>query len=129
MATDNDAILGVWELEAWEVEQNGAYVSRGANVQGLLIYTPSHMSVTITSEAPGIDLPPNSAPPMIFYAGTYELRNNEMLHRAELSFDPANFRNVRRRVELGNDRLVLRTPAEDKRQVRLTWRRIAALPA
>jgi hypothetical protein len=117
MATDNDEILGVWELVGWELEQNGSYTSVGANAQGLLIYTTSRMSVTITSDGPNV-----------FYAGTYDLRGNAMVHHAELSFDLANFRNVQRRVELSGDSLVLRTPAEDKRQVRLTWRRIARLP-
>ncbi len=130
MATDNNEIYGVWELQAWEVEKNGRFQPRGTNAKGLLIYVPTgHMSVTITSEAPGIEMPPNSAPPMVFYAGTFELKNNEMLHRAELTFDPKNFTNVRRRIQLKGDTLELRTPAEDKRQVRLIWKRIGTLPA
>jgi hypothetical protein len=131
MATDDEAILGIWRLEKWEVERNGAFQPRGVNAQGLLIYASSgHMSVTMTSDAPAQgDDAPKSAPPMIFYAGTYELKDNQMLHRAEMSFDPKNFRNVRRRVELNGDTLVLRTPAEDARQVRMTWSRVAGPPA
>jgi hypothetical protein len=66
---------------------------------------------------------------MIFYAGTFELKDNYMLHRAELSHDPERFSNVHRRVELEGNTLILRTPEEDAQQVRLTWKRIGGPPA
>ena len=130
MATNVNDLYGVWELRAWEVEKNGTFQPRGTNAKGLLIYLPTgHMSVTITSEAPGIDMPPAAAPPMIFYAGTFELRGDEIVHHAQYSFDPKNFTNVRRRVKLEGDVLELRTPAEERREVRLEWHRVARLPA
>lgn len=108
-------IHGVWELHAWELQKkNGDFVSRGKNVRGLLMYSSiGRMSVSITSDGP-----------QVFYAGTYELNGDEMLHRAEITFDAEHFSNVRRRVELDGETLVLRTPAEDAVQVRLVWKRI-----
>lgn len=129
MASDTNEIYGVWELQSWEVRKDGAFQPRGTNAKGLLIYSPTgHMSVTMTSEAPGVAMPPNSAPPMIFYAGTFDLKDSHMVHHAQLSFDPKNFTNVERRVSLQGDTLELRTPAEEKREVRLVWKRIARLP-
>lgn len=128
MAIDSKAIQGVWRLDAWDVEKEGTYHPRAERADGLLIYTPTgHMSVTITSDGPGVEFAPVSAPPHIFYAGTYEVRDGEVIHHAQLSFDPKNFTNVHRRMALDGDTLELRTPAEEKRQVRLIWKRIGRL--
>ena len=113
MATDNEAIIGTWELEAWESEENGKFVPRGDNAKGQIIYTPARMSVALTSD--GMDL---------FYAGTWELKDNVILHRAEISSNPEGFTNVRRRVTLTGDRLILRAPEGDAFQIRLTWKRV-----
>lgn len=119
MATDKD-LLGVWELQAWELQKkSGEFVPRGKNVRGLLMYSPiGRMSVSITSDGP-----------KVFYAGTFEVKGDEVLHGAEITFDEKNFSNVRRRIELDGDTLVLRTPIEDAVQVRLTWKRIGGPPA
>jgi Lipocalin-like domain len=120
MATDNNGILGVWQLESWEIQKkDGTFKSRGKNVHGLLMYSSTgHMSVSLTSDGPDI-----------FYAGTYELKDNRMLHRAEMSFDPKHFTNVRRRVTLNGDSLILLSDDDAKRGLRLTWKRIGGPPA
>jgi hypothetical protein len=121
MATDNNDILGVWQLENWEIEKkDGTFKRRGKNLRGLLMYASNgQMSVSMSSDGP-----------MVFYAGTYELKDNHLLHRAEISFDPKNFTDVKRRVTtLNGDTLVLQTEEDAKRQLRLTWKRIGGPPA
>jgi hypothetical protein len=119
MATDNNGILGVWQLENWEIQKkDGTYKSRGKHLRGLLMYSSTgQMSVSMASDGP-----------VIFYAGTYELKDNHMVHRAEISFDPKNFTNVKRRVNLNGDTLILQND-DDKRGIRLTWKKIGGPPA
>jgi hypothetical protein len=124
---DAQALWGVWELVALEVERDGVLEPWGRNARGLLMYWPTgQMSVGLRKDPDSGSATANSfASSIIFYSGTYELRGAEMLHRAEISSDPARFTNVRRRVEIDGDALTLLTTPGEIPQARLRWRRLA----
>ena len=96
---EGQALWGVWELVAAR-ESSGTASSEpwAATPGGLLMYWPTgQMSVGISKDPESGSATANSfASSIIFYSGTYELRGAEMLHRAEISSDPARFTNVRR---------------------------------
>jgi hypothetical protein len=124
---DSQALWGVWELVALEVERNGVLEPWGRNARGMLMYWPTgQMSVGISKDPEsGSDVANSFARSIIFYSGTYELRGAEVHHRAEITSDPVRFTNLRRRVEIDGDALTLLTTPGENPQARLRWRRLA----
>jgi Lipocalin-like domain len=118
-------LVGTWKLVSWRriVDDERVTYPLGENAQGLLVYTQDGaMAVTmIASNRPTM---PDNDPlggevgqraeaysTCMAYMGTYELRDDEVVHRIDVSLYPnwAGDEQVRRFTCAGNT-LVLRTP-------------------
>jgi hypothetical protein len=79
-------IIGTWSLDTFTITPpSGDEKPWGENVSGSLIYTnDGYMSVSINAK---ID---HSAPlkSLLFYAGTYELKDNTIIHNVTQATDP-----------------------------------------
>ena len=143
----DNPLVGTWRLVSWvNVSARGA-VTRpwGDDAVGVITYTPEgYMSVTVTR--PGrprfatVDLLAGSsaekiaaAESYIGYCGTYELREQWVVHRVIQSFFP-NWEGTEqeRLVELAGNRLTLSThPIEiagEMQTAQLTWERLTPAP-
>lgn len=123
MAEQAPALVGAWELVAWQlIGPDGAVDAFGPHPRGLLIYTADgHMSVVIS--APGrahlaADPAARTAAEKAAafdgthaYTGTYSLRPGEIVHHVQVATLP-NYEGTdqRRRLALAGDRLTLTTP-------------------
>ena len=118
-------LVGTWELVSWRRIVNDEMVTYplGEHARGRLVYAPDGaMAVTmIASERPSM---PDNDPlggetgkraeaysTCLAYIGTYELRDDEVVHRIDVSLYPnwAGDEQVRPFTYTG-DTLVLRTP-------------------
>lgn len=122
-----EAVRGRWELEAWEIRV-GETLHRplGEHPEGVIYYTDDGwMAVQITSpDRPAIEsTDPLGGPEheraaayatCLAYCGTYELRDDQIMHHVQLSSFPnwAGDEQVRY-AHLDADRLVLRTAPTD----------------
>lgn len=78
-------IIGTWNLDTFTITSpSGEEKPWGENVSGLLIYTnDGYMSVSINAK-------PNPTEPLkslLFYAGTYEIKDNLIIHKVTHATD------------------------------------------
>ena len=145
MADQRSALVGAWELVAWQLlDPDGGLVEPfGPAPQGLLVYgADGFMSVVITApDRPRLPDDPavrtEGAKASAFdgahaYAGTWALLPGEVVHRVRVSALP-NYEGTeqRRQLDLDGDLLTLTTPPGHAAHIapgsgvvgRLTWRR------
>lgn len=118
-------LIGTWTLAAWRRVTEDGSVSHplGADAHGLLVYSPNgRMSVVLaaagrpqmeTADPLGGDVQARAAAysTCLAYYGTYEVRDDEVVHRVDVALFP-NWSGVEqvRPFTLDGDELVLRTP-------------------
>jgi len=73
-------VVGVWTLEKFEVDSGAGPSAWGQALRGLLFYTENgHVSVGINRN---VGLPHfNPANDSLFYAGTYDVHEDQIVHR------------------------------------------------
>jgi hypothetical protein len=127
-------LLGTWRLTSVLLEDVGGRLVRtmGDNPQGYLVYTPDdHVFVQFATRAertwPGpevLEMPrPEARAALGFwaYCGTFEVRDQQIVHGIEFSFFPSMGGSVEARsVTLDGDRLILGSP----RGGHIEWERV-----
>jgi hypothetical protein len=84
-------IIGSWKLTIFEITTSaGVTKPWGNNSHGLLIYTPAYtMSVSINKDIEGDSTnPANRFNSILFYSGTYELKDGVITHHVTNASDP-----------------------------------------
>lgn len=110
MITINN-LIGSWKLHDFEIA-NPAGVAKpwGKNVHGMLIYTPdATMSVSINRDIDGDHSnATNRFNSILFYSGTYELKDNVITHHVTNASDPDRIgKPMIREASLSDDFLTL----------------------
>jgi len=131
------ALIGTWRLERWEIVYADGRPSEcplGEDAIGLLMYTgDGHVSASLARavRAP-VDAGDARSKAQAFdayfgYAGRYEVRNGDVVHRIAIAPDPALAGVVTsRNISLDGERLILSGPdfaAASPRSHRIVWRR------
>ena len=129
----HEALLGVWRLVSVEHDVDGTPVKPlGDDPQGYLVYTPdNHVFVQFATRAerswPGpevFELPTAqllAAVGFVAYAGTFEVRDGQVIHHREFGVLQSMSGTVEpRSVILDGDRLILGTPAGARNE----WQRL-----
>lgn len=83
-----DKLLGAWSLEKVYAEDDNNKISYplGIKPKGLLIYTENKMSGAIQlSEELLNNKDSNNIKSFLYYSGSYEIDNNQIIHYVELS--------------------------------------------
>jgi len=128
MLKQND-LIGSWELEAFQIESTTKKISSwGRNSHGLLIYTDSgHMSVSINRDIEGDpEDPANIFKSILFYSGTYQLKDQTIYHQVTNASNPARIgKEMIRYARLEKDRMTLTTPEESFGKAILIWKRVS----
>jgi hypothetical protein len=131
------ALLGTWRLINVQVDVDGTTVKPfGDNPHGYLVYTPDgHVVVLFAArERPMLFSPSGGRGPRLVetaaansplgflgYAGTFEVRDGQVIHHSEFHIIPSNDGRVEARtVVLDGDRLILRAPHGQQ----LEWQRV-----
>lgn len=118
-------VVGTWKLVAWRRTIDGGTViyPLGQDADGVLIYTPEGGMAVVLTAANRPEMPKNDPlggdvdkraeaySTCLAYVGTYELRDDEVVHRIEVSLYPDWAGDVQvRPFTYTGDELVLRTP-------------------
>lgn len=125
---DYKNLIGSWKLASFEiVKQDGTKKTWGSNPHGILIYTAEHtMSVSINSKLfeETNDLKTIFSG-MLFYAGSYQIKDSNIIHVVENATDPKRIgeKMIRKAVLTGNQ-LSLIAEGEYGRAI-LIWERMA----
>jgi hypothetical protein len=135
-------LLGTWSLVTWDItydDQRPVTYPWGADAQGMLIYAADHhmMAVVCSAGRPRLSTESVRKAPIeqkvaafetyFSYAGSWELRKDEIVHRISYALNP-NFIGTDqvRKLTLDGDRLTLSVSDDTKgvgRHHRLLWRR------
>lgn len=85
-----EILLGAWQLVEFKITKpNGETRNWGPNPNGLLIYdSTGHMSVSINSGSNPDTCKNNLERNILFYAGTYTLSGNKIVHQVSNASDP-----------------------------------------
>lgn len=147
MAIAAEDLLGTWSLVTWDIQysdQRPVTYPYGADAQGMLVYAPDqHLSVVICSagrprlatesvrKAP-VEQKVGAFETYFSYAGSWELRDDAVVHRLAFALNP-NFIGTDqvRQLLLEGDRLTLSTTDDVKgveRRHRLVWKRAGMAP-
>jgi len=120
-------VVGTWQLAVFEITDPGGMPKPwGANMSGLLIYTlEGTMSVAMNCDPIGDPRDFKSIyDATLFYAGTYEINGDQMIHHVQNASDPDRIgKDMVRSVGINGDRLMLEGRGEFGRAV-VEWRRI-----
>ncbi len=139
---DAHSLVGAWKLVSFEMRDDEGQITfpLGRDVRGYIIYTENgYISVSLMSAdrqpfargdmlAGTMEEKERAADTYISYCGTYELRENTVVHHVEVSFFPNWIgTDIVRQAELSGDRLSLNTPpilvAGKMRTGHLIWQR------
>ncbi len=119
-------LVGSWSLQAFEIQDTqGNLRSWGSNVTGLLIYSSDgRMSVSINADPSGDPPSPTQLlAAMLFYSGTFEIRDGHIVHLVTNASDRSRIGNeMVRSAELKSELLTIKA-AGDYGSSRLVWRR------
>jgi hypothetical protein len=118
-------VVGTWKLVAWRriVDDRTVSYPLGEDADGVLIYTPGGGMAVVLTAANRPDMPKNDPlggdvdkragaySTCLAYIGTYEVRDDEVVHRIDVSLYPEWSGDVQvRPFKYTGDELVLRTP-------------------
>jgi hypothetical protein len=122
-----DAIVGTWKLESFDIESaDGKRRAWGEKSRGLLFYSDNgHVSVAINREMKdGGTTDRDVLDGMLFYAGTYWVRDGIVHHAVSVASSPARVgRDMIRFAKRDGDLLTLTTPPEPYGTATLVWRK------
>ncbi len=140
----NEDLVGTWSLVTWDItyaDKRPITYPWGADAHGMLIYAADHhvMVVVCSAGRPRLSTESVREAPVeqkvaafetyFSYAGTWELRGDDICHRVSYALNP-NFIGTDqiRSIALDGDRLTLAATDTSKsvaRHHRLVWRRDA----
>lgn len=118
-------LVGSWELLEFLLQKDGVSRQWNNNAHGLLLYTDDgHVSVSINSQVEGAGASDTATlSSILFYAGTFEIRGNQVVHHVCNASDPNRVgKDMIRDAELGDGLLAL-IARGDFGEARLVWRK------
>lgn len=126
--SDNLNPIGTWELTSFEIEKpDKGKRPWGKNLRGLLIYSATgHVTVSIQRDVVRTGNPDKDLlGALLFYAGTFTIEGNTVLHKVTIASSPARVgKEIVRYAALQGDTLTLKAPPEPFGTATLTWRRV-----
>lgn len=144
---NNEDLVGVWRELGRELVAKDGTVRRDVPRASQIMYTPDgYMGVVntpkgrarVNEKAPRMDLDAASAADraeaaigVVAYAGTFEVKGEEVLHTIFTAVNPNRVGDTQRRhITLKGDDLTLTAPPDAQgNSFRIHWRRAAKMPA
>ena len=123
-------LLKSFTIEFANGEMAGQSVSWGKDPHGILIYAPTgHMSVSINRQIEHVEEQSeleNVFDSFLFYAGTYSVEGNTILHLVTEATNPSRVgKDLIRVFEWKGNQLHLKTPMESFGQATLVWEKVS----
>lgn len=117
-------VIGVWQLEKFEVASSSGLSSWGENLRGLLFYTEDgFVSVAINRNLGQPHF--NAANDSLFYAGTFEILGNQIVHQIQLATNAQRIESeMIRNAELISGKLILSGNSESGKPFSLLWKKV-----
>ena len=124
-----ESVCGTYQLESFVLEKSETERSDwGKDMHGLLIYAPTgHMSVSINKaiEPSGDNESEDIFDSILFYSGTFEVKNDEITHQVTEASNPTRIgKSLIRYARIDGETLELASPQESFGRAVLRWRRI-----
>ncbi len=125
-----DDLIGSWKLLSFQIEDT-AGVKRdwqGGGAEGILIYSKAGLVSVAINASPAtfkqLKNPEELLERSLFYAGTYTVKGNEIIHQVQLAINPARIgETMIRSFELKDKNLTLKGSGEYGASI-ILWERI-----
>jgi hypothetical protein len=120
---DSD-LIGTWKLIDFKITKpDGQSKDWGPKSNGILIYDETgHMSTSINSGADVNEAAKDLDKHILFYAGTYQLKNNQITHFVTNASNPLRIgKSLIRNAEISNQKYLRLTADGDYGQASLLW--------
>lgn len=122
-----EEVVGTWKLQSFKIiDKSNNIHDWGKNAHGILIYSADgYMSVSINSDIDTSEASDNLDKHILFYAGTYEIENEKIIHNVMNASDPNRIgRKLIREVACDNNAITL-TAHGDYGSAVLKWEKIS----
>ena len=124
-------IIGTWKLDKFILVNKADLTEKnwGQNTNGILIYTrEGYMSASINSKITAAEVNAEIiGKHSLFYAGTYEIKQDIVLHHVTNASDPKRIGKIMQRRVVLEDKVLKLTTERDYGEVILTWHKTPEL--
>ncbi len=143
---DRNKLVGTWELVSWEIRSTDVIYPFGKDAAGYIMYNEDgYMSAAVmTADRPqftsddilggSLEEKAVAAETHISYCGTYEVREDKVIHHVKVSSFP-NWTGMdqERTFEIKGNRLLLSAPRllnkDEHQTILFVWKRFLGLPS